>query len=598
MEHFDTVISGGLCFDGLGSEPVVCNIGIRGGRVAAIRSDALSGDRVIDATGQWVMPGFIDTHTHYDAEVLVAPGLNESARHGVTTVVMGSCSLSAVYSSALDVSDLFTRVEALPRDYVLPLLQERKNWDTPAGWIEHLQSLPLGINVASFIGHSDMRTAVMGLGRATDPNERPSPAELQQMGDMLSDALDQGMLGLSTMTNPWDKVDGDRFRSRALPSTYAPWSEYSQLSRQLRERGRILQGAPDLTRKYNLFFYLWESLGWGAPSLKTSLITAADTKSDPWIFGGLRLLLGIANRWLGADFRFQSVPAPFEVYADGMDLVVFEEFGSGEAALHLADELERNELLRDPEYRRAFRKDYEKQWGARVWHRDFYDAHIVGCPDASLVGRSFGDVAAERNEHAADVFLDLVIEHGRKLRWHTTIANHRDGAIRHMITDPNLHLSFADSGAHLRNMAFYNFPIRVLEMAHRAQQEGRPFTTVQQAVAALTGDLGEWFGLDAGRLCEGDRADIAIIDPAGLTSAVDDYCEAPMPEFGGFMRMVRRNDDAVAATLVAGELIFERGAFVPGYGHARRTGRFLRAGEARGTVVAPPDVPAQTVAAK
>jgi len=87
---------------------------------------------------------------------------------------------------------------------------------------------------------------------------------------------------------------------------------------------------------------------------------------------------------------------PFEVYADGIDLVVFEEFGAGAAALHLRDELERSELLRDESYRREFRKEYESKFGVRVWHRDFFDAEIVDCPDVSVVGKSFGEVGRDR----------------------------------------------------------------------------------------------------------------------------------------------------------------------------------------------------------
>jgi N-acyl-D-glutamate deacylase len=588
--HYDLVISGGLWFDGLGSPPLPRTLGIRDGRVETVTTGSLTGARTIDATGKWVMPGFIDTHTHYDAEVLVAPGLEESARHGVTTVVMGSCSLSSVYSDALDVADLFTRVEALPRDYVLPLLQQAKTWSDPASWITHLESLPLGIHVSSFIGHSDLRVAAMGLDRATDATQRPSAEELQAMRDMLTQALDAGLLGLSTMTNPWDKLDGDRFRSRPLPSVFAPWSEYSDLSRILRDRGAILQGAPNLTTKYNLFFYMWESMGLRSTPLKTTLITGADTKADPWIFRVVRLLTNLVNR-LGADFRWQSMPAPFEIYADGLDLVVFEEFGSGEEARHLAHALEEQRtLLRDPAYRARFRRDADKKWGGRVWHRDFHDADIVHCPDPSLVGRSFGALAEERDQHPADLFLDLVLEHGNALRWRTTMANHREFALREMILDDNYHLSFADSGAHLRNMAFYNFPLRALKLVRDAELAGEPFTTVAQAVHALTGQLADWWGLDAGRLRVGDRADIAVVDPQGLTDAVGAYHEAPMPMFGDYPRMVRRNDDAIVATVVSGEVVFEEGVFAPGYGQTRRTGSFLRAGDAPGTVRAPTEV--------
>src|SRR5699024_8956368 len=182
--------------------------------------------RVVEAEGRWVTPGFIDTHTHYDVEVLVSPGLKESVRHGVTTVLTGNCSISGVYSGTVDVADLFSRVEALPRDSVLEALEQKKTWSGPADWRRAIEALPLGPNVASFLGHSDVRASVMGLGRATDPEHSPSRDELRKIDRRINAALDEGFLGVSTMTNPWDKMDGDRYRSRTLPSTHASWGEF------------------------------------------------------------------------------------------------------------------------------------------------------------------------------------------------------------------------------------------------------------------------------------------------------------------------------------------------------------------------------------
>nr|MDT0524635.1 hypothetical protein [Streptomyces sp. DSM 41633] len=159
-----------------------------------------------------------------------------------------------------------------------------------------------------------------------------------------------------------------------------------------------------------------QSLGFFRNQLKTSLLSAADVKSNPYAILMMGPLARVINA-LGGNFRWQHLPVPFEVYADGIDLVVFEEFGSGAAALHLRDEVERNELLRDEEYRRRFRKDYDNKFGVRVWHRDFFDAEIVACPDESVVGKSFGQVGQERGElHPVDTFLDLVLEHGTALR--------------------------------------------------------------------------------------------------------------------------------------------------------------------------------------
>ena len=233
----------------------------------------------------------------------------------------------------------------------------------------------------------------------------------------------------------------------------------------------------------------------------------------------------LVNR-LGGNFRWQHLPVPFEVYADGIDLVIFEEFGAGAAALHLRDEVERDELLRDEAYRREFRKDYESKFGLRVWHRDFFDAEIVDCPDASVVGKSFGQVGTDRGGlHPVDAFLDLVLEHGTALRWRTTISNHRPEVLKKLAREPGVQMGFSDAGAHLRNMAFYNMGLRLLRHVRDAQTAGTPFMTVEQAVHRLTGELADWYRIDAGHLRVGDRADVVVIDPERLDDVLDDYAE-------------------------------------------------------------------------
>jgi len=575
---FDVVLQNGLVFDGTGAPPIRANLGIRDGRVAAISPAPLPAARTLDAGGCLVLPGFLDVHTHYDAELLAAPSLTESIRHGVTTVTVGSCSISTILSDADDCSDLFTRVESVPREQVLPLLRARKQWSTPRDYVDFLARHPLGPNVTAFLGHSDLRTRVLGLGRAVDARVRPSRDELAAMERWLEEALDCGLLGLSTMTNPWDKLDGDRYRSRQLPSTYATWSEYRRLHRVLRRRGRILQSAPSLVTKVNALLFMIESaaLGWRKP-LRTTLITLADAKSSPGLHRAIAAVTRFVNRVLGGDLRWQTLPVPFEVYADGIDLVVFEEFGAGQAALHLADEVERNALMADEAYRRRFRKDYARRYSPRVWQRDFYDAHIVACPDAAVVGRSFGEVADERGIHPVDAYLDLVVAHGRALRWRTTIANHRPREVERMVRDPAALIGFADSGAHIRNMAFYSFPLRMLRLVRDAERAGRAIMPMERAVWRLTGELADWLGVDAGHLRPGDRADVVVVDPAALDERLDAYHEAPMENLGGLQRMVNRSDGAVRAVLVGGRVAFADGAFDAALGRTRGFGSFLPA---------------------
>jgi N-acyl-D-glutamate deacylase len=577
---FDVVLRGGLHFDGTGAPPVVRDVGIRDGRVAALgESLDATGAEIIDARAKWVTPGFVDLHTHYDAELIAAPSLSESVRHGVTTVTVGSCSISTILSEPEDCSDLFTRVESVPRAQVLPLLRGRKTWSTPREYVDFLRSHPLGANVTEFLGHSDLRVRVLGLSRAVDANVRPSEDELRAMDVWLEDALDAGMLGLSTMTNPWDKLDGDRHRSAQLPSTYATWGEYRRLNRLLRRRGRILQSAPSLVTKVNALLFMLVSAGVLRKKLKTTLITLADAKSSPGLHRVIGRLTHFVNRVLGGDMRWQTLPVPFEVYADGIDLVVFEEFGAGRAALHLADEVERNALMRGEAYRRRFRRDYEARFSPRVWHRDFHDAHIASCPDAAVVGKSFGQVAEERGIHPVDAFLDLVVEHGKKLRWHTLIANHRPREVARMMKEPAALIGFADSGAHIRNMAFYSFPLRMLRVVRDAERAGQPIMPVEKAVWRLTGELADWLDVDAGHLRVGDRADAVVIDPTALDARLDAYHEAEMEGLGGLVRMVNRSDGAVDAVLVNGRVAFRGGAFDPAFGRAGGFGQFLPAGQ-------------------
>ena len=576
---FDTVIRNCRWFDGTGRPSAIRNIGIRDGRISAITPqelDASGCPQVIDATGKWVMPGLLDIHTHYDVEVLEGPALSESLRHGVTTVMVGSCSLSTIHVDGVNAGDLFGRVEAIPRDHVISAVDKHKTWNSCDEYVAALESLPLGPNVAAFIGHSDMRTATMGLDRATRKSVRPTKAEQARMEQMLAEALAAGFVGMSSQQLLFDKLDGDTCRSRTLPSTYAKPRELRRLKSMLRRSGRVLQSGPDIANPLNVGSQVVQSLGVFRPPLKTSLLSAADLKTNPVVIHVLGPLARLVNRF-GANFRWQHLPVPFEVYADGIDLVIFEEFGSGAAALHLRDELERNALMRDEDYRRRFRKDYDSKFGVRVWHRDFFDAEIVACPDPAVVGKSFGQVGVDRGGlHPVDVFLDLVLEHGTALRWHTTISNHRPEVLKKMAREPGVQVGFSDAGAHLRNMAFYNSGLRLLRHVYDAERAGRPFMTIEHAVHRLTGELADWYQLDAGHLRVGDRADLVVVDPERLDESLDGYAEAEIPAFGGMSRMVNRNDDTVNAVFVNGRAVFLDGSPTGVLGQ-QRTGSFLRA---------------------
>jgi N-acyl-D-aspartate/D-glutamate deacylase len=577
---YDTIIRNGRWFDGTGSPSAIRNIGISAGHVTAISTEELDGSgcpNVIDANRQWVVPGFLDIHTHYDIEVLEGPGLAESVRHGVTTVATGSCSISTIHVDAEEAGDLFGRVEAIPRPHVITAIGAHKNWRNGEEYIAAIENRPLGPNLCSFIGHSDIRTVTMGLERATDDDIKATRAEVARMERMLIEALDAGFLGLSTNQLRFDKLDGQICRSRTLPSTYAKRRENRRLRKLVRARGRILQSAPDISMPLNMVFQALQSIGLVRKPLKTTLLAAADAKSNPLAPYILKTLATSVNV-LGANFRFQHLPVPFTVYADGIDFVIFEEFGSGQEAMHLADCVERDELMGDEAYRRRFRKDYDQKFGIRVWHRDFFDAVITDCPDASVVGKSFGEVGVDRGGlHPVDAFLDLVLEHGTNLRWFTTISNHRPDVLKKMAKDSYTQLGFSDAGAHLRNMAFYNMGLRLLKHVRDAEIAGKPFMTTEHAVHRLTGEIADWYGVDAGHIRIGDRADLSIINPERLDDSLETYSEERVEQYGGLSRMVNRNDECVTAVFVSGQQVIAQGRPTDILGKVR-TGSFLRVG--------------------
>lgn len=545
-------------------------------KISAEKINVTEDTKIIDATDKWITPSFIDTHTHYDAEIIASPGLKESARHGVTTVLLGSCSVSAIYNNPEDTSDTFTRVEAIPRDVMLPLLEKVKTWNSPKTWKTFINQLPLGVNVGSFVGHSDLRSKVMGLERSVDHKIKASKEEENEMNEMLNDALNEGFLGLSTMDNPWDKMDGNRYWSRKTPSFYSSWKERRKLLRTLRNRNAILQGAPNLVTRYNAVQYMIVSSGIFRKPLKTTMIALIDLIGDRYIYPLTKFGANFFNKLLNANFRMQSPPVPFTVYYNGVDSVMFEEFPSGEALRHLAKNLkERDELIADKNFRESFKKEIKRKFAPKVWHKDLSMSVILECPDETLIGKNFYEIAEEKKQHPVDCFLDMIIEYDQKIRWTTTIGNDRPEKYKDLYNFPYNIISFSDAGAHLTNMAFYNFPLQMIKNVQNSIEAKNPIMTMEKCIWRLSKEQADWFGLDVCHIAEGKVADINILNPVYIKNVTDDIAEEAIEEFNGFKRLVNRNNQFVSTVMINGKIIFENDIFTEGYGKTFKSGRFL-----------------------
>jgi N-acyl-D-aspartate/D-glutamate deacylase len=270
----------------------------------------------------------------------------------------------------------------------------------------------------------------------------------------------------------------------------------------------------------SLLFFV-ESAGIVRKRLKTTMISMMDLRANRGIRHFTSGIARLFNSCLDADFRWQALPEVFDLWADGLDLVVFEEFGAGAAALHFAEHAQRVELLREPEYRARFRREWTDKYLPKFFHRDLHESLVLACPDATLVGKSFTDIAHDRGRDAIDTFLDLVADFGTKLRWYTVMANDRPDVIREMISSPDVLIGFSDAGAHLRQMAHYNFPLRMLRLVRDSERRGEGFMSIERAVHRLTGEMATWLGIDAGTIEVGKRADVVVVDPESLDAQLE-----------------------------------------------------------------------------
>jgi len=555
----DLKLTGGLVFDGTGAPPARADVGIAGGRIASLAPRIEAPARETrDASGLWVTPGFIDIHTHYDVEVEIAPGLAESVRHGVTTVVMGNCSLSLTVGNARDLADVFLRVESMPAALVHKWLAQAVSWDSPAQYLEHLAALPIGPNVAPLVGHSALRVAAMGLRRSLF--ELATDAELAHMRALASEALEAGCLGISVDMVHWHKVSG-AYAGRSVPSHHAALREYRMLAELCRERDAVFQVTPNPRNPLTLLFIFGMAVGLARPPLRATVLSALDMTDAPQLWRFFPFATGLVNGLLGGNLRFQTLAEPFAIYADGPLTPLFEEFEAGVELNSCADGAARRALWADAAFRRRFQADWERR-ELRTFHRDPARMRIVASPEPAHIGRTVAEVARGRGYGETDTLMDLLEEHDDRLRWVACGANERPEVRERLMAHRHILPGFTDAGAHSRNLAYFDGALALLRQALASG-----FMTPERAVARVTGEAARWFNLDAGVLRAGKRADLLLLDPAALREPIPEPIEVDDPLLDGARRMVKRDAGrTVRAAFVNGREIVRDGAPLPALG--------------------------------
>jgi N-acyl-D-aspartate/D-glutamate deacylase len=612
---WDTLIKNGLVFDGTGATPVVQDIAISKGAVIARGEalDAASAKEVIDAAGQWVMPGLVDVHTHYDLEIEITPGLPESVRHGTTTVVMSNCSLGLAFGPQRTNSDdpivsCFARVENIPK-HVLKKVADKVYWSASDTYLEHLEGLKLGPNIVPMIPHSMLRIEVMGLKESV--NRHPTKDEVSQMKALLTKGMDEGYAGFSTDALPFHFLANDPNRDKQIPTQFAPFSEIKALTSIVREYDRVWQATPpkDSPPQVVRTFLLTSGLLHKKP-LKTTVVAALDIASNGSIIKLATTLARVLNsKLLNGKFHMQALAAPFKIWSDGPFNPLSEEIEELRELIEtdLEDRDTRRAILDDPAYQKRFAKmwmtgkqGFNLAWLKRKLRRENYafnrtlsDMFIDACPIKSWESKSFQQVfesvlSGEKGSNAKET--KIIAEHFKDvgdeamfmiamfkafdtdLVWSTTSANRDPELTRKLLMDPSLLPGFNDSGAHLTNMAFYDCNLRALNLAQQGGVED-----VSYIIKRLTRDVANIFGVNAGSIDAGAPADITIVDPTALANYDGEAnVERIYREEFEHDQLVNRSDGVVTLTMIGGKTVWSNTRFSKGF-NTEKFGRVLTA---------------------
>jgi N-acyl-D-aspartate/D-glutamate deacylase len=544
---FDFLVRGALVFDGTGRPPKVLDLAVTNGRIVALEESIQGAAReLIDAQNYWLTPGFLDIHTHYDLEVELTPGLPESVRHGVTSVVMGNCSLSLTFGDSELLGDIFQRVETLPKEMVQKWLNDGLRGQDPETYFCGLRSLTLGPNIAPLLGHSALRAHVMGFARSL--HESATDLEIATMVKLATAALDAGCIGISVDMVHWHKVSGP-WAGRSLPSHHADKREVKALAELCRSRDRVFQVTPDPSRPMSFIEILALSPGLFRAPLRNTILSALDMSLNRHFWRLFPAILFIFNRLLGCNIRFQTLSEPFTIYCDGPLTPFFEEFECGVVLNSCQTSAERRRYWENPSFKAEFSKQWTRGW-PRTFHRDLSQIFVVSAPDKTLVDRSIEEIARAEGRDPVDHFMDLLERFDTELRWVSTGANHRTPIRQALMAHRHILPGFSDAGAHCRNLAFFDSALSVLR-----QSVQTAFLPPEKAIARVTSEPARWFQLDTGELKVGAKADFLLLDKEKLQNPIP-RARLQFDEALGVERMVKRDDDpAVHGVFIAGERV-------------------------------------------
>jgi N-acyl-D-aspartate/D-glutamate deacylase len=550
---YDLVIRGGTLVDGSGLPRYLGDVGVTGGKIARIaRRLRESGREEIDARGLVVAPGFIDGHTHMDAQVAWDPLGTCSCWHGVTSVVMGNCGFTLAPCAKSD-RHLVVRNLERAEDIASEAMDAGIDWTwtTFPEFLTAVDGLPKGINYAGYVGHSALRTYAMG-ERAFDT--AATEDDLRAMERELRQALSAGAMGFTTSRSPSHETP-DR---RPVASRVANWDEVRRLVSVMGEMNAGIfeiagesvdrePGHPGLAdyqrRLRELAVETGRPVTFGLFSRKDApdiWRTYAKLLDDTAAAGG-RMFAQVHSRWLSAILSFKT-QLPFDRLPVWKDL----------RALPLAEQKQR---LRDPELRRrlieaARERDNRKALGTEARPPIYEWIFVMDTVEGPH--RSVAEIAQQRGVDPVEAMIDVALEKDLDLLFLQPIANENQDHALELIKHPRTVVTFSDSGAHVSQLMDSSLQTHLLSHWVRTKQA----LTLEQAVRMLTFDTATHWGFaDRGLIREGFAADLVVFDPETIGPEMPEVV-SDLP--AGAKRLTQRCR-GIAATVVNGEVLLRDG---------------------------------------
>ena len=556
---YDLVIKNGSVVDGSGNPQYRADVAVQDGKIAAIGRVNERAKQTIDAEGHVVSPGFVDGHTHMDAQIFWDPIGSCSCYHGVTSVVMGNCGFTLAPCKQEDADMVFRnleRAEDLSRDAMLEGIDWR--WETFPQFLDVIDELPKGINYAGYIGHSALRTYVMGERAFTDA---ATEDDMRGMQHLVKEAVQAGAIGFST-SRTFNHLTAD---DRPVASRLAEWDEVRAIVNAVGETGKGLFEIageapgrdPERIAEYHgrlrdLAVESGVPQTWGMFSVRAApdLWRPYFDLLDETAAAGGRMFAQVHSRALSSLLSFES-NTPFDNW----------EYWSEFRQLPLAEQAAK---MRNPEIKAKL---------VEIASREYTGPRIVGAearpPEWDFIypmddmvydKPSMAELARAKGVHPVELMIDMALERDLKMFFRQPIANEDQSQVLDMMKHPRSVITFSDSGAHVSQIMDSSLQTHLLSYWVREKQA----MTLEEAVKQITYNTATMWGLhDRGLLREGMAADLVVFDPKTIGARMPDVVH----DLPAGAKRLKQTADGILNTVVNGEILLtnnEHSGEVPG----------------------------------